>query len=409
MGAPAMPQSGAAGRLRVAESMRQTQHDWLANLQEGVRSGRPFAICASDEFEELFHLFGVPALVINYWHNLVVATGHGDYYRELLSARGYDTSGMGPLGYAAALDPSRAPWGGLPRPLILLGSTREEAELRFTELWARELGCPFYPLDFNLAAPYRKIPPDGWWRMLRSHWPELVDADQLELRVAEIRNLIAHMEVLTGRTFSVRDLAWSLALLNEQMDLWQETLDLIAGAPVCPVSLRDQLAMYQAMWHRGTPLGVDVLRRYRDEVAERVAGGARGYATERHRLLFWSGDHEPRFHRYLQERHGAVFVGNLYSASPPLYARDFDPDDPLRALCGRNLFLVAHETPTWLLDVAQRLRCDGIIVREKTYPHSPIDQQVCEQAGIAYLNVPHLGDDAEVRALLDRFIVEKLA
>ena len=55
------------------------------------------------------------------------------------------------------------------------------------------------------------------------------------------------------------------------------------------------------------------------------------------------------------------------------------------------------------------MRCDAVIVRENTYPHSPIDRQVCEAAGVPYLNVPHLEDSEEIRAMLDKFIAEEVA
>ena len=404
-----MSEMTPVGRLKIVEEVRSHQQAWLAGLKEGVANGDHFAICAADEFEEIFHLFGVHTLVVNYWHNLVVATGNGDHYKALLAERGYEVFGMGPLGYAAAIDPSKAPWGGLPKPTIMLGSSRDEGEFHFMDLWAKEFGCPYYPLDFNLAGPYKKIPPDGWWTRLRSEWESLVDPDQLELRVGEMQNLIAHLEQLTGKTFSTEALADSLELLNQQMDLWTEALQMIGEAPVCPVTLQDQLALYQTMWHRGTKRGVEFARKLRAEVSERVAQGAHAYPEENFRLLYWCGDHEPRFHRYMREQHGAVFVGNLYSACPSLYARDFDRADPLRALCGRNLFLLGHETPAWLVGTARRLRCDGVIVREKTYPRSNNDKAACEAAGIPYLNVPHLDDDDEVRAMLDRFIIDEVA
>ncbi|RYD86848.1 MAG: 2-hydroxyacyl-CoA dehydratase, partial [Sphingomonadales bacterium] len=267
----------------------------------------------------------------------------------------------------------------------------------------------YYPLDFNLASPYKKIPDAGWWKRLRSEWRDLVDPDQLALRVAEIERLIAHLEVLTGKRLEIGALSESLRLLNEQMDLVQGAMDAIATAPKCPVTLQDQLAMYQAMWHRGTVRGRDFAQAFHDETIERVAAGAQAYEVENYRLLYWSGDHEPRFHPYLREQHGAVFVANLYSASAQLYARDFDPADPLPALCGRNIFLVAHETPEWMLELAHRFRCDGIVVRERIYPRMSLDGLAAGEAGIPFLSVPHLNDGDDIRPILDAFIRDEVA
>lgn len=393
-------------RLEVARAMSRHQRKWFEDLRTSVAQGVHYAICCSDEFEEFFHLLDMPTVVVNYWHNLVVRHGEKDYYTHILQDRGYDYDGltMGPLGYATALSPERAPWGGLPKPTIMLGSTRDEAEFRFMELWAREYDCPFYPLEFNLAGRFKKIPPDGWWRDLRTNWRSHVDPAQLALRVDQTRHLISHLEQLTGRTISLDDVARSLALVNEQMDLMGQALSVVATADRCPASLRDQLAMYQNMWHRGTEFGRDNARRYRDEVVERAKAGVCAYPNEQRRLLYWSGLHEPQFHAYLQQQYGAVFVASLYSACPPLYAREFDPTDPLPAICSRNLFLLTQENPAWMVDVARRWRCDGIVAFDPSARQSTIDQVAAEAAGIPYVHVPHLGNDEELRRTLDEFM-----
>lgn len=394
------------GRLEVLKTIRQHQMQWLESLQGSVAGGEKFAICASDEFEELFALFGIHTLVVNYWHGIVANSRNGAHFAQLLRDRGYTPSGLGPLAYASSLDPEKAPWGGLPCPTIMLGSTRDEAELRFMELWAKEFGCPYYPMDYNLAAPWKCPPPDGWWKRIRGDWASLIDSHQLDLRVMQMQALIAHLVTITGRNITIDSLSDSLHLLNRQIDLWARTLDIIAAAPVCPVTLRDQIAMYQAMWHRGTQQGIDFIETYHEEIVERVRLGQQAYEKEDYRLLFWSGANEPPYHAYLQEQHGAVFVGNLYTASVPLYARDFEEHDPLRALASRNMFLIAYEQPGWLLELAANLRCDGVIACEGTFPEPTPDSKALAEAGIPYLNLPNFSDSPEQRERLDGFISE---
>ena len=396
-----------AGRMAIVERVKREQGEWLEGLKAGVESGGRFAISASDEFEEIFNLFGIPALIVNYWHNLVLATGKGDHFAEVLNKRGYDVDAitMGPLGYAAALEPEHAPWGGLPKPTLMLGSTRDESEFRFMELWSKALDCPFIPLDYNLAGPYKTLCDDDWWHHIRNDWERYIDSRQLDLRVAQLENVISHLERETGKTITTHDIATSLTKCNEQIDLFMEGLRLIAEADRCPVTLRDQLALYVTLWHRGTDKGLEYARAFRDEVANRVATKQQAYPQENIRILYWTAMPEPRWHRYLNETYGAVFVANMYSMTPEFYARKFDPADPLRALAGRSLFLLSTlNNPEWMIETARFYKCDAIIGFEHPYPVDTPHHEACREAGIPYLNAPVLADNEKIRTTLDDFI-----
>lgn len=387
-------------RLRSVDAVRDYQRRWLAEARRDAEAGEPFVICNSDEFEEILQVMGIPVLVINYWNNVIVKDKKAVALTESLRARGYDPSFFA-LGMASAMDPRNAPWGGLPRPALILGSTRSETDLRVTELWAQQAGCPCYALDFGFTAPFRQLMPEDWRRRLRADWVSLVDPDRLELRMAENQDLIAYLERLTGRTFDPAVFEQAMRRLNEQMDAWVRVRDLIAAASPCPVSLRDQLAFYQVMWHRGTPRATDFLRAYEDEVRARVEAGQGAYGGERIRLLWW-GDAEPAFHSYLQGQ-GAAFVACLYSTSPQCYARDFAPGDALRALAARHLLLF-ERSPDWPVEEAIRHRCDGVIGVEASPAVPSGVARACAAAGLPYLAVPRVSDDAEIHGLLDTFL-----
>ncbi len=398
-------------RLPIVERVRADQKEWLAGLKAGVETGGRFAISASDEFEEIFNLFDIPVVVVNYWHNLVLATGEGDHFAEVLNSRGYDVDAitMGPLGYAAALEPEKAPWGGLPKPTLFLGSTRDENEFHFMELWAKQLDCPFIPLDYNLAGFYKTLPTDDWWNHIRRDWPRYIDSDQLDLRVAQSLDVIAHLERETGKTITTADIARSLDMCNEQIDLFMEGLRLIGEAERCPVTIRDQLALYVTLWHRGTPKGLDYARSFRDQVAERVEKGVQGYEREDVRILYWTAMPEPRWHRYLNEQYGAVFVANQYSVTPEFYARDYDPADPLRALAGRSLFLLAQlNNPQWMLEVAEFYKVDAIVGFEYPWQVETPFAKAAKEAGLPYFNSPVLADSDKIRAKLDAWMQDEV-
>lgn len=386
-------------RLASVDRIRSHQREWLQATRESASAGGPFVICQSDEFEDVLGVMGIPVLVINYWNYVVTAAKQAPHFTGVLEDHGYPGPHFFGLGYGTSLDPERAPWGGLPRPTMIIGSTRNDFELRATELWARELGCECYPLEFNFGSPYKRIPPDDWWRHLRSDWEQLVDPARLDLRYVQNLALITHLEQRTGRAFSADDLATAMERVNEQMDLMSEAADLIASAPLCPVSFRDQLAAYQMMWHRGTNAGLQLAQGYLDEVRERITAGRAAYRRERLRVLLWSMSEEPAFHRHLRETHDAVIVGSPYAAMPATYARDLR-GDPLRALSGRQLFLFDMRSTSWMLHEARRHRADLVIGIETTRHRSRF-RTACAEAGVPYLGLPRLSADDEVLARID--------
>jgi hypothetical protein len=382
--------------------VREHQREWLERTRQRVLDGEPFAVCNADEFEELFHVLDIPVLVINYWNFMIIAQRKARHFTEVLNQRGYAGPHFFGLGLAATLEPEEAPRGGLPRPSIVLGTTRSEGELRVTELWARALGCPCIPLEFNIVSGAKTLPPDDWWKDVRSGWPALVDPPRLDLRLQQVRALVSYLETTTGRSLSLARLQAAMTLVDEQVELYDEVRDLLASASLCPVTLRDQIAMYQPMWHRGTPAATDLLAGYRDEVRERVEAEVGAYRDERIRVYYWSMHEDPAFHPYMQEQFGAVFVACPYYAVASAYAREVYDGDPLRALVARQLMLFALTTG-WHLNEARRHRCDAVVAIEPRASHPSDAQLACEAAGMPFLSLPHPGDGEHTRDALRRF------
>jgi hypothetical protein len=395
-------------RLQSVNAIRAHQRDWLASARERALLGEPFVICNSDELEEILAVFDIPVLVINYWNFLITAQRKADHYTAVLEQRGYTGPHFFGLGLGTTIDPEYAPWGGLPKPSLIIGSTRHGSELKVTELWAREFGCPCYPLDFNFASPYRQLPGVDWWARIRDRWEDLVDPARLALRIDENKALINYLEMLTDRSFSFQKLRWVMDLVNEQMSYMTRARDLIAAARPCPVTLRDQMSAYQTNWHRGTPQGLELAKAYHAEVKQRVDDGRAAYPNERLRLLYWTMAQEPDFHAYLQREFGAVIVGAPYGAMPESYARTVYDGDALRALSARHIFLFDMQSPTWMLGEARRYGVDAVVGVEDASPYRSEFQRACEAAGTPYLAVPRVTADEEVLALLTQFVGNRL-
>jgi hypothetical protein len=391
-------------RLQSVNAIRAHQRDWLASARERALHGEPFVICNSDELEEILAVFDIPVLVINYWNFLITAQRKAGHYTAVLEQRGYTGPHFFGLGLGTTIDPEHAPWGGLPKPALIIGSTRHESELKVTELWAREFGCPCYPLDFNFASPHRRLPGVDWWARIRDGWEDLVDPARLALRIDENKALINYLEMLTGRSFSFQKLRRVMELVNEQMSYMKRARDLIAAARPCPATLRDQMSAYQTNWHRGTEQGLELAQAYCAEVKQRVDDGRAAYPNERLRLLYWTMAQEPDFHAYLQQEFGAVIVGAPYGAMPETYARTVYDGDALRALSARHIFLFDMQSPTWMLSEARRYGVDAVIGVEDPSPYPSVFRQACEAAGTPYVAVPRVTADEEVLALLAQFV-----
>lgn len=121
-------------RLASVRVVRDFHRAEFERTRARVQAGEPFAICNGDEIEEVLNLMGVPVLIMNNWNYEILSAGGGPHFTALLNARSYPGEQMFALGYASSLDPEAAPWGGLPRPSVIVTGGKFEMELRVSEL-----------------------------------------------------------------------------------------------------------------------------------------------------------------------------------------------------------------------------------------------------------------------------------
>jgi benzoyl-CoA reductase subunit B len=392
--------------LQSVTAVRDFHKRWFERTRDQVLAGEPFAICNGDEIEEVLNLMGIPVLIMNNWNYEIIAHRGQRHFSQLLHDRGYPGEHMFALGYASSLDPGKAPWGGLPRPSVIVSGGKYEMELRVSELWARHYNCPVYAMDFMFSTPFKALPP-GWWNLLREHWDQVIDPHRLTLRVEQEKAFIRFMEQQTGRTFSFDALVRAMSLINEQMDLWHEAQALIASTRPCPVSVRDQMRVYQAMWHRGTPHAVEMIGNYLAEIKARVAQGVAAHPGEKIRLYY--NGRVPPWHEQIGRRYGAVTVACSYTGIPDLYARNMHDGDPFPAMASRHVFLFA-QGPELIIDVARAHQCDAVIGIEANLraEHPSIEQTSIESAGLPYLPLPRDSDDPEIVNLVSNFIEQRV-
>ena len=409
-----------SARLPSATAASRYHRAWFADLRARVATGEPFALVNADAPQEILRAMGVPYVVNQWWASLVGAKRLADRSLEALrhagypdDSRQYDAIGLGSL----ALPADVAPWGGLPRPGLVVAETSGDAGRKVFDLWAESPDTVFFPLERTAAVDA----PADWWELVPHEWERAFGADRLDLLVAECEELVTFLEGWTGRRFEPDRLAEVMGLVNEQAEWNRRSHDLLAAARPMPVSVLDTInSVMLPQWHRGTAWAVDAARRFHDEVSEAVTDGRR-VCDERLRLM-WIGRglwYDLDLYRRFEERYGAVFCWSMYLAiAADGYVRH--GPDPMRALAARfagftdQLYLPGWAGP-WYLKEARLHGVDGVVhLVADDVPGAHLTTRTLEEAGIPVLEVhasnadPRSTEAASIGGRIEEFLVERL-
>lgn len=328
-----------------------------------VDDGEPFAIVQADTPHEIFHVMDIPIITNQWWSAYISAKQLSGKYFQALADNGYPANGckycsLG-LGCTLANDPETAPWGGLPRPTVLVARLTCDCIQHVFGQWADAMDTRFFPME----APAWPEKDPQWFRHSRTDWTRVYDPDRIALMVSEMRDLIALLENRTGRKFEEAKLHHLMERINEQESYLWEAAQAIGEARPCPVSIAEQMPNTMIpQWHRGSDWAVAHAKRFRDEVIERVDQGLGVSQSEERIRLMWIGAglwHDPGFYQALEEELGAVFVWSMYLPfAGPQYIRDVG-GQPMDALASRicSMNEVLHLPPwmnEWMASEAER-------------------------------------------------------
>lgn len=335
-----------------------------------VDDGEPFAVAQADSPHEIFHVMDIPLVTNQWWSAYIAAKQLSSRYVEVLADKGYPANSCKycSLGLACTLanDPKTAPWGGLPKPTVLVARLTCDCIQHVFGQWAEALGTDFFPME---APAWEHKEPD-WFRRSRTHWDEVYQPDRIALMVDEMRDLIRLLENKTGRRFDEAKFHHLMERINEQETYIHEAALAIGAARPCPVSIADQMPNTMIpQWHRGSDWAVSHAKRFRDEVFERVGAGLGASANEKVRMM-WIGAgvwHDPGFYQALEERLGAVFIWSMYMPfAGPQYVRELQ-GRPMEALASRicSMNEVLHLPPWmngWMTSEAERCGVDAAVI-----------------------------------------------
>lgn len=415
--------------LRCTQLARQHQKDEFMSFRARVlEGGEPYAIASAVAPHEIFHALDVPVITAEWYSAVISAKKQSSYYLGLLDDLGYHAGlpRYSSLPFAVTLDddPERAPYGGLPAPVLLLSRARGDYNQRIFQQWADKFGARYFVMDAPSVADLG----DRWWEAGKSDWETLYGSDQLDLYEAQLRDLIAIVERLTGRKLNLDVLAEHMLRINETGEAIGEARDILAATHPLPVPITETFPNVMACtWDRGSEWALDHARAYRDEIRDKATSGAAVCADEKYRLL-WVGNglwFNTAFYRAFEKTHGAVFAWSMYTNFLADGYVKYFRDNPLRALAARHVAMNEQlHLPPWMAGwVIQQARDFGAVGAVSLVPRGDrlsangtlLAKTAMERAGIPVLEVgasmvdEREWNDEEMRGLVSRFIDDRLA
>lgn len=415
--------------LAVTALARENQKSWFQGFRARVlQEGEPYVIASAVSPHEIFHAMDVPVVSIPWYSAVISAKQQSPYYFSLMDELGYHDGlpRYNTLPYFSTLDndPERAPYGGLPKPALIVERLRSDYAQRVAELWADAYGCDYFVLDSPALTRLRP----GWADRARNDWEDLYETHRLDFQVGQLEALIRAGEAATGKTFPHGRFTQEMHNVNRLGELIAETRDIIARSTPCPVPLAEQLTNVMACtWQRGSQWAIDHATAYRDEVRARADAGVGICENEKYRLLWLNNGlwFNTGFYRYFEQSHGAVFVWSMYSNFLSDGYRKYFTDDPLRALAARHISMNEQlHLPPWMADwIIQQARDFGaqgaVMLTPVNDRMASMGTKFCklalEAAGIPVLELKasavdaRLWDDDANRRTVERFIEERIA
>ena len=170
--------SGQRSRKDLACTADATAHQrqFVADLKRRViDNGEPFAIAQADTPHEIFHALDIPLISNQWWSAYISAKQLSPRYFAVLDKLGYPGNSCRycSLGLACTLDndPATAPWGGLPKPTVLVARLTCECIRHVFGQWAEALGSEFFPLE----APGWVHKDPEWFTHTERDWEEIYE------------------------------------------------------------------------------------------------------------------------------------------------------------------------------------------------------------------------------------------
>ena len=230
------------------------------------------------------------------------------------------------------------PMGTLPPPALGVATNACNTYIKWAEIWERLYHVPIFTLD---------VP--GTRRAGGQTWPGDPDfaADRAYV-AAQIRELIALCERVSGRRFDVDRLREILGHANAMTSAWRRAIALNQHRPAVFSALTEgTVYLGVANGFRGTREGRNYFSDLVDELEYKAARGLGTIDEERYRLAFVGVPCYPIFRRFNEmfSEWGGVFVNSTYlwfASGGADLGFEYDLARPIDSLAEGQLISVRH-------------------------------------------------------------------
>jgi benzoyl-CoA reductase/2-hydroxyglutaryl-CoA dehydratase subunit BcrC/BadD/HgdB len=335
------------GLMRSTAGYLDLVHTYVERIVTAKEQGKFVATHGTQQPLEIYEAMDVVGLFIEFWGVISDAVKLESVPEALAVSASTGTPGE-VCSFFRNLD-GLMHAGKWPHTDFMLYATSSCDNVKAYYTLGRRYGIP----SFGMERPYLPYTPQAL-----EHWKN------------EHKRLIAFLEEQTGKKMDYDRLKETVALSYRLTELTLEIDKLMAHVP-SPMSAECFGGVLVAIrLLPGTQKAVDYLTELRDELQERVDNGIGAVEDERFRVIwscftpFW----DPTLLGYMQQKYGAVSVGEVLANWRGEAKWLLDPDDPLGNLAyrtqlapGNCQYAASQDWASNVVDQARRLKADGAI------------------------------------------------
>ncbi len=255
------------------------------------------------------------------------------------------------------------PMGKIPRPTLGVLTNACNTYLKWGEIWERMYQTPLFSLDVPGARSEGRLPGPG---------DHDFEKDRRYVQ-AQLQELIALCEEITGKKFDIDRLRETMYYTNEMSVAWKRVLQLNQSSPAVFNALNEgTIYMGVANALRGTKEGAQYFKELVEEMTYKAANHIGTLPEEKYRLLFVGVPCYPIFRRFYElfSEWGGNFVNSTYLwfASGGLnLGYEYDLNKPMESLAEGVLLTVRHAVDAMmfqdkiLINMVKGYQVDGIV------------------------------------------------
>ncbi|MDP2959429.1 MAG: 2-hydroxyacyl-CoA dehydratase family protein [Longimicrobiales bacterium] len=342
--------------------------DWFDSLTRAAQNKEPAAyVFVMGSLTEILNTFDLHTVFPEINSLQTAVRRVSDEYLNLAEDHGFspDVCGYVKADYALQVRGGEHPMGTIPPPSIAVLTNACNTYLKWAEIWERMYHIPVVTVD---------VP--GTRTALRGAGPTREDLERDRRYVEfQLRELIVHLETLTGKAFDLDRLRETLELTNRMGRAWRRVLELNRSRPaVFDAMMEGTIYLGVANALRGTEAGAKYFEDLAEEMEYKVAHGISPLLDhpKEHRLIFVGVPCYPIFRRFykLFSEWGGVFVSSTYTwfASGGLNMDfEYDLTRPLESLAEGVLLGVRRAGDSmlfhdrYLIEAIDEFGADGVV------------------------------------------------